>query len=62
MKPVLIKLTEINKYVLENYKNDGSTNIKVLEEIQELLWQVWDVITLEKYIKERELQYVKDKI
>ena len=62
MKPVLVKLTEINKYVLENYKNDGSTNIKVLEEIQELLWQVWDVITLEKYIKERELQYVKDKI
>lgn len=55
MKPVLVKLTEINKYVLENYKNDGSTNIKVLEEIQELLWQVWDVITLEKYIKEREL-------
>jgi hypothetical protein len=55
MKPVLIKLTEINKYVLENYKNDGSTSIKVLDEIQELLWQVWDVITLEKYIKEREL-------
>lgn len=55
MKPVLIKLTEINKYVLENYKNDGSTTIKVLDEIQELLWQVWDVITLEKYIKEREL-------
>ena len=55
MKPVLIKLTEINKYVLENYKNDGSTSIKVLDEIQELLWQVWDVITLEKYVKEREL-------
>ena len=55
MKPVLVKLTEINKYVLENYKQDGSTNIKVLEEIQELLWQVWDVITLEKYIKEREI-------
>lgn len=60
MKPVLVKLTEINKYVLENYKQDGSTNIKVLEEIQELLWQVWDVITLEKYIKERDLQYEKD--
>jgi hypothetical protein len=55
MKPVLVKLNEINKYVLDNYKKDGSTSIEVLDQIQELLWQVWDVITLEKYVKEREL-------
>jgi Zn-dependent oligopeptidase len=55
MKPVLVKLNEINKYVLDNYKKDGSTSIEVLDQIQELLWQVWDVITLEKYVKEREM-------
>jgi hypothetical protein len=54
MKPVLIKLNEINKYVLENYKQQGTNNIKVLENILEHIWEVWDVIILEKYVLERE--------
>jgi hypothetical protein len=57
MKPVLSKLTEINKYVLEHYKQDGSSDIETLENIQELLWEVWDVITLEKHRKEKEIEY-----
>jgi len=54
MKPVLVKLKEINKYVLENYKQQGTNNIEVLENILEHIWQVWDVIILEKYVLERE--------
>jgi hypothetical protein len=54
MKPVLVKLNEINKYVLENYKQQGTNNIKVLENILEHIWEVWDVIILEKYVLERE--------
>jgi len=37
MKPVLVKLNEINKYVLENYKQQGTNKIEVLENILELL-------------------------
>lgn len=54
MKPVMIKLTEINKYILENYKTQGTNKIEVLENILEHIWQVWDVIILEKYVLERE--------
>jgi hypothetical protein len=54
MKPVLVKLNEINKYVLENYKQQGTNKIEVLENILEHIWQVWDVIILEKYVLERE--------
>jgi hypothetical protein len=54
MKPVLIKLNEINKYVLENYKQQGTNKIEVLENILEHIWEVWDVIILEKYVIERE--------
>ena len=54
MKPVLIKLNEINKYVLENYKQQGTNKIEVLEMILEHIWEVWDVIILEKYVLERE--------
>jgi hypothetical protein len=54
MKPVLVKLNEINKYVLENYKQQGTNNIQVLENILEHIWEVWDVIILEKYVLERE--------
>ena len=54
MKPVLIKLNEINKYVLENYKQQGTNKIEVLENILEHIWEVWDVIILEKYVLERE--------
>jgi hypothetical protein len=54
MKPVMIKLNEINKYVLENYKQQGTNKIEVLENILEHIWQVWDVIILEKYVLERE--------
>jgi hypothetical protein len=54
MKPVLIKLNEINKYVLENYKQQGTNKIDVLENILEHIWEVWDVIILEKYVLERE--------
>jgi hypothetical protein len=54
MKPVLVKLNEINKYVLENYKQQGTNNIEVLENILEHIWEVWDVIILEKYVLERE--------
>jgi hypothetical protein len=54
MKPVLIKLNEINKYVLENYKQQGTNKIEVLEIILEHIWEVWDVIILEKYVLERE--------
>lgn len=61
MKPVLMKLNEINKYVLNNYKPDGNNNIEVLEQIQEMIWEVWDVITLEKHILEREKQYDQNK-
>ena len=56
MKPVLIKLNEINKYVLNNYKPEGNNKIEILEEIQEMIWEVWDVITLELHIMEREKQ------
>jgi hypothetical protein len=54
VKPVLIKLNEINKYVLENYKQQGTNKIEVLENILEHIWEVWDVIILEKYVLERE--------
>jgi hypothetical protein len=54
MKPVLVKLNEINKYVLENYKQKDTNKIEVLENIQELIWEVWDIITLEKHILERD--------
>jgi hypothetical protein len=54
MKPVLVKLNEINKYVLENYKQQGTNKIEVLEMILEHIWEVWDVIILEKYVLERE--------
>jgi len=57
MKSVLIKLNEINKYVINNYKPDGINKIEILEELQEMLWQVWDVITLEKHILEKEEEY-----
>ena len=54
MKPVLVKLNDINKYVLENYKQQGTNKIEVLENILEHIWEVWDVIILEKYVLERE--------
>ena len=54
MKPVLVKLNDINKYVLENYKQQGTNKIEVLEMILEHIWEVWDVIILEKYVLERE--------
>ena len=57
MKPVMVKLNEINKYVLENYKQQGTNKIEVLENILEHIWEVWDVIILEKYVLERELQH-----
>jgi hypothetical protein len=59
MKPVLIKLNEINKYVLENYKQQGTNKIEVLEMILEHIWEVWDVIILEKYVLEREQKHEK---
>jgi hypothetical protein len=59
MKPVLIKLNEINKYVLENYKQQGTNKIEVLENILEHIWEVWDVIILEKYVLEREQKHEK---
>jgi hypothetical protein len=59
MKPVLIKLNEINKYVLENYKQQGTNKIEVLENILEHIWEVWDVIILEKYVLEREQEHEK---
>jgi hypothetical protein len=59
MKPVLIKLNEINKYVLENYKHQGTNKIEVLENILEHIWEVWDVIILEKYVLEREKEHEK---
>jgi hypothetical protein len=61
MKPVLVKLNEINKYVLENYKQQGTNNIKVLENILEHIWEVWDVIILEKYVLEREQEHAISK-
>lgn len=61
MKPVMIKLTEINKYILENYKTPGTNEIIVLETILEHIWQVWDVIVLEKHILEREKEYASSK-
>jgi hypothetical protein len=61
MKPVLIKLNEINKYVLENYKQQGTNKIEVLENILEHIWEVWDVIILEKYVLEREQQHASSK-
>jgi hypothetical protein len=57
MKPVLVKLNEINKYVLENYKQQGTNKIEVLENILEHIWEVWDVIILEKYVLEREQEH-----
>jgi hypothetical protein len=59
MKPVLVKLNEINKYVLENYKQQGTNKIEVLEMILEHIWEVWDVIILEKYVLEREQEHEK---
>jgi hypothetical protein len=59
MKPVLVKLNEINKYVLENYKQQGTNKIEVLEIILEHIWEVWDVIILEKYVLEREQEHEK---
>jgi hypothetical protein len=59
MKPVLVKLNEINKYVLENYKQQGTNKIEVLENILEHIWEVWDVIILEKYVLEREQEHEK---
>jgi hypothetical protein len=59
MKPVLVKLNEINKYVLENYKQQGTNKIEVLENILEHIWEVWDVIILEKYVLEREQKHEK---
>jgi hypothetical protein len=61
MKPVLIKLNEINKYVLENYKQQGTNKIEVLENILEHIWEVWDVIILEKYVLEREKEHASSK-
>jgi hypothetical protein len=61
MKPVLIKLNEINKYVLENYKQQGTNKIEVLENILEHIWEVWDVIILEKYVLEREKEHAISK-
>jgi hypothetical protein len=61
MKPVLVKLNEINKYVLENYKQQGTNNIQVLENILEHIWEVWDVIILEKYVLEREQEHAISK-
>jgi hypothetical protein len=61
MKPVLVKLNEINKYVLENYKQQGTNNIQVLENILEHIWEVWDVIILEKYVLEREQEHASSK-
>jgi hypothetical protein len=61
MKPVLVKLNEINKYVLENYKQQGTNNIQVLENILEHIWEVWDVIILEKYVLEREKEHASSK-
>ena len=54
MKPVFEKLNEINKYVLNNYKQHGDNTHEVLIQIQELIWEVWDVITLELHKIERE--------
>jgi hypothetical protein len=34
MKPVLVKLTEINKYILENYKQQGTN--KFLQKCYEI--------------------------
>ena len=59
MKPVLVKLNEINKYVLENYKQQGTNKIEVLENILEHICEVWDVIILEKYVLEREQKHEK---
>jgi hypothetical protein len=61
MKPVLVKLNEINKYVLENYKQQGTNKIEVLENILEHIWEVWDVIILEKYVLEREQEHAISK-
>jgi hypothetical protein len=61
MKPVLVKLNEINKYVLENYKQQGTNKIEVLENILEHIWEVWDVIILEKYVLEREQEHASSK-
>jgi hypothetical protein len=61
MKPVLVKLNEINKYVLENYKQQGTNKIEVLENILEHIWEVWDVIILEKYVLEREEENASSK-
>jgi hypothetical protein len=61
MKPVLVKLNEINKYVLENYKQQGTNKIEVLEIILEHIWEVWDVIILEKYVLERETENASSK-
>jgi len=61
MKPVLVKLNDINKYVLENYKQQGTNKIEVLENILEHIWEVWDVIILEKYVLEREQEHAISK-
>lgn len=61
MKQVMVKLTEINKYILENYKTPGNNEIVVLETILEHIWQVWDVIILEKHVLEREKEYAGSK-
>ena len=61
MKQVMVKLTEINKYILENYKTPGTNQIVVLETILEHIWQVWDVIILEKHVLEREQEYAGSK-
>jgi hypothetical protein len=61
MKPVLVKLNEINKYVLENYKQQGTNKLIVLEMILEHIWEVWDVIILEKYVLEREQEHASRK-
>jgi len=61
MKPVLVKLNEINKYVLENYNQQGTNKIEVLENILEHIWEVWDVIILEKYVLEREQEHAISK-
>ena len=61
MKQVMVKLTEINKYILENYKTPGTNEIQVLETILEHIWQVWDVIILEKHVLEREQEYASSK-
>jgi hypothetical protein len=31
MKPVLVKLNDINKYVLENYKQQGTNKIEIFD-------------------------------